>query len=155
MKKVPSADLGENHRRGISTTLIFLDEALCEFEQWANGREARSVLYREVNAVSPAQRDELRAAIRDLRATLRRLKRELHLEGMVVSGVQSIWAKCSSLREHLVELEGKHLRRYGAVTPALASYLDGAVQELLERMDRIAAAVVGDASDGRASPSLP
>ena len=35
-------ELNEGQRRTIATTLTILDEALCDFELWAKGREVRS-----------------------------------------------------------------------------------------------------------------
>ncbi len=141
MRRTPTIHIGPNHRRGITTTLAFLDEALCEFEQWAKGREVRSVLYEERNTLTPKQRRRLLAEIARIRPLLRELKGALGLEGAVQSAEQSIWARCSGLREHLVELQGKHLRRYGEPAPDLPHYLDPRVEELLRRIEDIAAVI--------------
>jgi len=141
MKRTQPPKLGEFHRRGISTTLTVVDEALCEFEQWAKGRETRSVLHRERNTLSAAQRRALLAQIRDMRAVLRELDHELDLEGAVQDAARAIWAKASALREHVIELESRHLRRYGQPPTGLAEYLDPRVADLVKRLDRIASAV--------------
>ena len=134
-KRVPQ--LGENHRRGIATTLTLLDEALCEFEQWAGGRELRSVLYEERNALSPEQRAKILAEVAQMRERLRKLRDALGLEGSVRDAATAIWGQCSGLWEHLVELEAKHLRRYGELPPGLARYLDPQVAALLLHLRQI------------------
>ncbi len=48
-----------------------------------------------------------------MRARLLLLRDALGLEGDVQSAAQAIWGQCSSLREQLIELEGKRLKRYG------------------------------------------
>ena len=68
----------------------------------------------------------------------------LGLEGTTQDAAQSIWGRCSSLREHLVELEGKHLHRYGKPPPGLAEYLDPQAEELLSCLDRISAVITED-----------
>jgi hypothetical protein len=141
MRKTPAVQVGPNHRRGIATTLTFLDEALCEFEQWAKGREVRSVLYEERNTLTPKQRRRLLTEIAEIRPLLRELKGGLGLDAAMHSAEQSIWARCSGLREHLVELEGKHLRRYGEPAAGLADYLDPRVEQLLGRIDRMSTIV--------------
>ncbi len=44
-------DLNEAHHSRIRITLTLLDEALVKFEEWAQGREVRSILYREKNTL--------------------------------------------------------------------------------------------------------
>jgi hypothetical protein len=137
MRKTPVVQVGANHRRGISTTLTFVDEALCEFEQWAKGRALVSVLYRERNTLSPQQRRALLAEIARVRRLLREVQDSLGLAASTQDAAQAIWGRCSALREHIVELEGKHLRRYGKVSPDLAAFLDPRVEQLLGRIDRM------------------
>jgi hypothetical protein len=141
MRKTPAVQVGPNHRRGISTTLTFLDEALCEFEQWAKGREMRSVLYKERNMLSPQQRRALLAEIGRVRRLLRDLQDSLGLAASTQDAAQAVWGRCSALREHIVELEARHLRRYGKVSPDLAAFLDPRVEQLLDRLDRMSAIV--------------
>jgi len=152
MGKVRSVELGENHRRGISTTLTFLDEALCEFEQWAKGREVSSVLYEERNTLSLNQRRKLLAEIAEMRDLLRELRDALELEGATQHAALTVWGRCSSLREHLVELTGSHLRRYGEPTPGLTDYLDPKVEELLRRLDRVSSLVSGNTPEPPTNP---
>jgi hypothetical protein len=144
MRPPPPSRIGKNHRRGVSTTLALVDEALCEFEHWAEGREARSVLYREHNNLSPAQRKSLLAEVSKMRAVIGELRDALGLEAAGQEAAQSIWGRCSALREHLVELTGRHLRRYGKPAPGLADYLDPRVDELLRRLDRVSSLVSGN-----------
>ena len=40
-------NLSEAHRSRIRIPLTLLDEALVKFEEWARGREVRSILYHE------------------------------------------------------------------------------------------------------------
>ena len=129
--------LGENHRQGISVTLALLDEAVCEVEQWAKGREVRSVLYEERNALTPRQRQQLLGEVEKVRAILRPLREELGLKGKVQDGSTRIWSLCAALWEHMVELEGKHLRRYGRPSPELVHYLEPKVSELMQHLSRI------------------
>jgi len=42
-------ELSWRHKNSIATTLVLLDEALCDFERWAEGREIKSVFYSETN----------------------------------------------------------------------------------------------------------
>jgi len=49
-------NLTEAHSSRIRITLTLLDEALVKFEEWALGREVRSVLYREKNTLDPERR---------------------------------------------------------------------------------------------------
>ncbi|MGQ9730660.1 MAG: hypothetical protein ACUVX8_05235 [Candidatus Zipacnadales bacterium] len=141
MEKALAAQLGSNHRRGISTTLAFLDEAICEFEQWAKGRAMKSVFYEEYNTLTSQQRRDLLSEIAGIRAVLQQVKEKLKLEGTSRNAVQAIWSRSSNLREHLIELTGKHLRRYGKVPAALTEYLDPCLDDLLDRMDRLVAIV--------------
>ncbi|MEW6138783.1 MAG: hypothetical protein AB1733_11170 [Thermodesulfobacteriota bacterium] len=113
-----------NHIRGISATLSLLDENLCEFEQWANGHEVRSVLYEVRNTLSGVQRQEIAKRVAKMQRLLREVRDALSLEGTVRSVDRMIVASCAIQWSSLVELESNRLRRYGEVPPTLAQYLD-------------------------------
>jgi len=120
------------HRRGISITLGIVDEALCEMEQWANGREQCSVLYRESNTLSTEQRQRLLGQIMEMRATIQGLKDVLDLQERVESAIDAIRSKCWGFWEYLVELKGRHLSRYGDVPVELEQYIDPQVDRLIQ-----------------------
>jgi hypothetical protein len=130
-------ELGDNFKRGIETTLVILDEALCEFEQWAQGREQRSVLYSERNTLSPAQQKEILSEVAGMREMLRELQNGLGLEGRVRGGANTIWGKCAVLSVNLEELVGQQLARYGELPPGLVEYLAPRLQRLLSSLKHI------------------
>jgi len=129
--------LGENFKRGIETTLVVLDEALCEFEEWANGRERRSVFYSDRNTLSARQRDVILSEVAGMRKMLQELKDDLGLEGRVRGGANDIWGKCAILAVNLEEMKGKHLARYGNPPRDLVEYLDPRVKRLIATVNRI------------------
>jgi hypothetical protein len=129
--------LSKSHKRGISTTLQILDEALCEMEQWANGRQVESVLYRERNDLTGRQRAALLREIAGMRDVLRQLRDELDIEPAVQSARSAIRGRCSMLWEHIVELKAKHLRRYGEVPAEAAEHLDARADLLIEGLLRV------------------
>ena len=143
MKKARLPKTDETHIRGISTTLGLLDEMLCEIEQWAQGREARSALYEERNRLSSLQRKEILSEIAAMRLTLDELRSGLRLQKNFVNAANAIWSRCAGMWEHLVELQGKYLERYGEPPPGLQEYLEPRISELIERLERISAIARG------------
>jgi hypothetical protein len=129
--------LGENFKRGIETTLVILDEALCEFEQWAQGQEQRSVFYSERNTLSPAQGEAILSEIARMREILRELRDDLGLEGRVQGVANNIWGTCAVLSINLTELEGKHLSRYGNPPRELVAYLDPRIKRLIASINHL------------------
>jgi len=129
--------LRENFKRGIETTLVFLDEALCEFEEWAKGREQQSVFYSERNTLSALQRDAILSEVAGMREMLRELRDDLGLEGRVRGGANDIWGKCAVLSVNLEELKGKHLARYGEPPRGLVEYLDPRIKRLMASLHHI------------------
>ncbi len=139
VKELPQ--IGEGHRRGIETTLAVLDEALCEFEAWARGRQHCSVMYCESNDLSQEQRQAVLAEVARMRDLLRQLKDTMWLEGRTRSAANSIWGQCSILWVSLAELQGKHLARYGKTPPGLVEYLDPVAEQLIAHLGKISAIV--------------
>lgn len=137
MHEKPSPELSQRHRRGIASTLAILDEALCEFEEWAMGREIRSVLYSETNSLTSEQRERLIHLLTGLRATLAELCDRLGLEGKVNDAVTAIWSRCSTLWVSLVELESPYLKRYGEIPADFAEYFDPKIAQLVEGLQGI------------------
>lgn len=130
--------MSSNHLRGISTTLAHLDKVLCEFEQWAQGHQMRSVLYEVLNSLSEDQRSVIAAEVAEMKASLHDIKNTLHLDGTVRSVEKMIAGSCAVLWVSLVELEGSRLRRYGEAPQGLTEYMDPRVASLIERLRKIA-----------------
>lgn len=137
MKGTAKIKIGENHRRTISTVLSLLDQMLCEFDRIASGAESTSVMYREKNSLSPAQRTRLRAATTEIRNNILRIKETLSLEPETVDLAKRIWSQSSSFWEVLVETRSGHLRGYGEVPPSLTAFLDPRIDELIEQLTGI------------------
>jgi len=148
MTKPKPRELSDTHRRGIRTTLVLLDETLCHIEQWAKGREMHSVLYGERNRLTPAQKASIIREIEEMRKMLDELRQTLGLECGVTDGAREIWAMSWGFWEHLEELHGKHLRRYGEPPEWLSRYLDPKADELIEHLQRIAAIAGGNEKAG-------
>jgi hypothetical protein len=138
--------MSENHIRGISTTLALLDKALCEFDQWAKGREIRSVLYQVLNPLSEAQRQLVAAEISQMKGILEEIRDTLHLEVTTRSSDKMITSSCSVLWTSLVEMESRHLRRYGVVPPDLADFIDPRAGRLNDHLQKIAGSMAGKGS---------
>ena len=126
--------INDNHRRAISSGLGMLDEALCQFQRWTEGAEARSVLYEERNGLSLAQRQRIAALIGDLQAKIAELRDGLGLTRRVQSVSQAIRGDCSVLWVSLVESESHHMQGYGTLGPEAAAYLDPKLQAIIDRM---------------------
>jgi hypothetical protein len=122
--------IDERHRSPISTTLAILDEMLCVFQRWAQGHEERGVLFWESNRLTDRQRAAVRASIRVLRKDLRLLLTDLGLEVKVSDVHSAIWSQSLAFWEAIIELEPKHMRRYGELPESLAGYLDKRIGEL-------------------------
>jgi hypothetical protein len=132
-------NLGESHRSRIRITLTLLDEALVNFEAWAQGREVRSLLYREENNLDPAQRSGLLADIAGIRRLIQELRDDLHLEASSRDIAKTIRGHCYLLWVDVLELTGKYLRGFGEPSPELLDYLEPRVYRLLQYLDHIKA----------------
>ena len=139
MKEILFLKIGESLRRGIETSLVFLDENLCEFEKLVKGRGIKSALYVEKNSLSSGQRKEILSEIEVIRKILKELKDTLKLNGTVNDIDRIIWGHCSGLWEVLVETESKYLKRYGETPSGLSDYLDPKITKIIEGIKHISA----------------
>lgn len=128
-------DVPENHRRGIRATLVIFDDLLCSVEEWAAGRETKSVLHIERNRLTPEQRARLVQRVAGLRLVLDAARHELDLKPDVCDAASDIWCRCAAIREQLMELEPRQLRRYGEVPRDLAQYMNAMTRTLLAGAD--------------------
>jgi len=129
--------INENHRRAISVALTGLDEVLCSIESWADGREARGLLYAETNDLLPGQRQALRKRVHEVRELLAETCERLGLKGTEVRASRDIWSRCSVLRDTLSELDAKHMEGYGPLSPGLSRYMDHLSARLVAEIDRL------------------
>lgn len=135
------SEMTDQHRRGISVTLVMLDQNLCRIARWAEGREAQSVMFEERNELRPDQRTQLLEQIAELRTKIAQIKECCGLKEEAASVVNSIFTICFGLRDDLVDLEPTFMRRYGELSSELAEFLDGASKEILQKMDGLASIV--------------
>ncbi|MHB1461091.1 MAG: hypothetical protein ACYC1M_07420 [Armatimonadota bacterium] len=141
MSSVVFSEMTDQHRRGISVTLVMLDQNLCRIARWAEGREAQSVMFEERNELRPDQRVQLLEQVAELRAKIAQIKECCGLKEEAASVVNSIFTICFGLRDDLVDLEPTFMRRYGELSTELAEFLDGASKEILQKMDGLASIV--------------
>jgi len=134
MNDKPMVEMNANQRRGITVSLGLLDQALCEIRQWAEGREFQSVLYRERNDLSPQQRAKILTLIGEIQEIISDVKDSFTLNERIIEAVRSIRGHSSILWEQVLELQSRRLRRYGAVSPSLAEYLDPKVEGITQRL---------------------
>jgi hypothetical protein len=131
-------EIGEDHKRGISTTLRLLDEALCEFRSWAEGRASRSALREEKNDLSEEQRAGILAETDRMMAILLAIRNDLGLEPRVEVAAERIRVRLATVWIHLIELSGNKLWGYGIPPAELVQYLEPNVQQLLKCIGQIA-----------------
>jgi hypothetical protein len=134
MTSEPAISLSDNYRRGIVSALLLFDRMLCEAEEYAQGREARSVFYVEQNALSPDQRENLLAQVTEMRGLLQGIKDGLGLKVETEDVARKIWGQGSTFWEVLVGTKTRFLRRYGQPTEGLAEYLDPRIDLLIEHL---------------------
>jgi hypothetical protein len=127
--------------RSIATALTHLDRSLCEFEQWARGREIQSVLHVEKNDLSVSQREKLLVKIKQIRGVILNLYDTLKLEKNVQIATAAIWSECAALRVPLIEIETKYLARYGDMPVELAAHLDSKIEDIIKDLEGISSIV--------------
>ena len=110
---------------------------MCEFERWAKGTAVDSILYKVVNPLSAWQKESIMEQILEIRNILEIIRSELDLQVRTMRVDKIILSSCSSLWANLVELESKHLRRYGIPPPELADYMDAKVKGLNDHLQTI------------------
>jgi hypothetical protein len=129
--------MSESHIRGISAALSLLDKALCEFDEWARGKEIRSVLYEVQNPLTRGQGEAIAELVGDMWMILKQLEETLNLEKSVRTANKLILGSCSVNWVSLAETESRHLRRYGSLPSGLAEYLDPKVALLADKLKKI------------------
>ncbi len=129
--------LSESHQSRIRITLAILDEALCKFAEWAQGREVRAVLYAEENELSLRQKEEILVDVHGIRQIMRELSDNLRLEANPQSVTKAILASCYILWVDVMESTGKHLRGFGEPSQELVNYLDPKLHRILQYLDHI------------------
>ncbi len=137
MEQRAKIDLSLNYKRTIGTAFTLLDKTICEFEEWAGGRERHSVLYVESNGLTPVQREAILAGTAVIRGIIIALKDALGLEVTVQSAAGSIWSQCSALWASLAEIESKRLKGYGAAPQGFAAFFDPTLSEIEKQLNDI------------------
>jgi hypothetical protein len=141
-------NLSEAHRSRIRITLTILDEALVKFEEWAQGREVRSVLYQEKNNLDPDRRAGLLADVAAIRGIMEELRDNLHLEARTQDIAKTILGHCYILWVDVLEMTGKYLRGFGEPPPELVDYLDPKAYRILHHLDHLKALLTKHGSSG-------
>jgi hypothetical protein len=137
MERRLNLNLDSNYKRTIGIALTLIDKTICELDEWARGREHRSVLYVEINRLSAAQCEAILAATANVRGILQELKDALGLEVTVQTVVGSIWGQCSGLWASLAEIESRRPRGYGAAPQGFGKFFDPKLSEIEKQLKDI------------------
>jgi len=129
----------EAQMRAIGVRLTLLDEAICQIEQFVQGRQIKSVLVAETNRLTPSQRKALAIEIGAIRDMLRQLRADLHFVVSPRDAADIVRGECNGLWEPITEMNSRYLRAYGDVAEGIAACLDPKADEILQRLHRMAA----------------
>lgn len=143
-----ACSLDQSHMRGISATLSLLDKTMCEFEEWANGREIHSILFEIENPLAPEVGRHILQLLMEMWETIRDIRDTLGLEKTIRTADRIILGSCSTNWAALLELQGTRLRRYGEIQDELVSYLDPKTKLLTDALRQIASIAAGRTSEG-------
>jgi hypothetical protein len=141
-------NLSEAHRSRIRITLTLLDEALVKFEEWAQGREVRSVFYCEENTLDPEKRAGLLADIAGIRRIMQELQDGLHLKASPQDIAKTMQGHCYLLWVDVLEMTARYLRGFGEPPPELVNYLDPKAYRILQYLDHLKALLTKPGSLG-------
>lgn len=131
--------LSTNHRRAITSVMLLLDEIVCRYEYAASGRSTTSVLYRERNSLSSAQRSALEVLSRKIKGHLEEIVRDLGLKTKDKDLAAAIRWQSASASDWLQELRSKKLRAYVPVPEITAGYLDRKIEAIIQLLEEAAA----------------
>jgi hypothetical protein len=154
MSNNASIPISDNHRRAIVSALLLFDRMLCEVEEYAHGREVRSVFHVERNTLSEDRKSKLLAEVSQMRAVLQELKDGLGLEAEIEDVGRRIWGQGSTFWEVLVETKSRYLKGFGQVPPQLARYLDPRMDVLIQHLRNLTALAL-DGADGVPARGMP
>ncbi len=129
--------INANQSRHVAALLALLDETLSLFQEYARGREVRSVCYEERNRLTEEQRADLLATVSRMRSLMAELKTDLRLPARVEDVGKRIWGHSAGFFDSVAELEVQHLRGYGEVPPALEAYLAPRARALLNELQTL------------------
>jgi hypothetical protein len=130
-------NIGENHKRALSTVLTMFDELMVSIEKWADGQQYQSVLYEEKNDLTQATRQALKKEICLIRDYLLKVKKDLGITKVKQSALNDIWSRSAAFRENVMEIEAKFMKRYGPIPEETSLYLNTLSKNLLSSLDRI------------------
>ena len=133
----------EAQLRAIAVRLRLLDEAICQVEQFVQGREVRSVFVVVTNTLAPSQREALAAEISAVRDVLRQIRADFHFSVSPSDAAGLVRGECNGQWMPLTEMQSRYLRGYGHVPKELAEYVDPKAHELLRHL-RLMAAICGE-----------
>ena len=114
-----------------------LDELFVFIEKWVDGQCYASVLYEEKNDLSPSQKKTLKKELLKFRQYLNDLKNDMKIEKQTQSAINDIWSRVSVFRENIMELEARHMKRYGHIPQEVQEYFNDMSKKLLSQLDRI------------------
>jgi hypothetical protein len=134
MNEKPIVEINDNQLRRIGVSLGLLDQGLCEIRQWAEGHEYQSVLYHERNDLAPHQKMKILMVIGEIQGLIVDLRDLLNLDERIIEASRTIRAQCSMLWEQVSELQSRHLKGYGKVSPSLAESLDPKIKKIMESL---------------------
>jgi len=136
--------LNHNQRGGLTTTLIVLEEILCEIELILAADRCKGVLYEMRNDLPDQVKEEMQRRINLVRERIRVMVEEFALEKRNKDASRDFMGKLVYCWEILEGAKARHLSGYGAVAEELAETLDPHLNNIIILVDEMRDLVIGN-----------
>jgi len=139
--------LNPNQRGHLTTTLVVMEEMLCEIEQTLTGSCWTGVLYELRDDLTAQVKEEVLRRISLVRNRIEIIKGEFALEKSGKDASRVFKGKLVYSWEILEEAKARHQRGYGAVAEGLAEALDPHIDAIITLVDDMRDLVMGKAKE--------
>lgn len=139
--------LNSYQKNSLTVVLRILEERLRRIERWLQGYEESGILYQYRLNLSSEQRGDIHRQVTQALEHIAELKQRFDLRVIHEDARAMFRSEMSSIWANLCDTRADKLKRYGAVSPRLASMLDPSIDALVDLSLSIALSLKNDENE--------
>lgn len=130
-------EINENHRHHLLSTFQHIDKLFSDVERVLSTEQSRTLFKQYILDISPRQQEVLEHGIAEFRGLMKTVLKSLEIDQPQphISALRAVLTSFTLVDIAIEELNSKHMRSYGEVSPRASGELDSLIHKMQQSIE--------------------
>ena len=138
-------EISDNHKQHLLSTFQYIDKLFSDIERILSTEQSRTLFKQYIPDISLRRQEVLEHGITEFRGLMKTVLKSLEIDHPQphISALRAVLTSFTLVDIAIEELNSKHMRSYGEVSPKASGELDSLINEMQQSIKRIASLMSG------------